>query len=83
MILNFKFGSPRRPDGLADGVTFFGFQSMGVVPVSPSHINLTDTIENMNLPINCVVAGQQQDPVKKAMGLSGAISGPLRGIFGE
>lgn len=43
---------------------------------------VTDTAI-LQLPINCVVAGQQKEPVKNAMGLNGAISGPLRGIFNE
>ena len=35
----------------------------------------------MPLPVNCVVAGQQKEPIKKAMELSKI--GSLRGIFGE
>ena len=46
-------------------------------------LQLTDVSMQMLLPINCVVAGQQREPVSKLMGLDGAISGPLRGVFNE
>lgn len=52
--------------------------------VSPlSTINITTIAQNLQLPVNCVLDGQQREPVSKLMGLNGAISGPLKGIFGE
>lgn len=62
------------------GVSWSGNPPVFVRAIPPTFV--TDTTI-MQLPINCVVAGQQKEPVKKAMGLNGAIGGAMRGIFNE
>lgn len=68
--------------GTSNNLIDFGKVPAGTfVSLRPPRL-ITDTTI-LQLPINCVVAGDQKEPVKKAMGLTGAITGPLRGIFDE
>lgn len=46
-------------------------------------IAILTTTHVLKLPINCVLDGQQREPLSKLMGLDGAITGPMRGIFKE
>jgi hypothetical protein len=45
---------------------------------------ITNTVMALTLPVDVVIAGDQPEPIKgRATPLSGAMSGPLRNIFGE
>ena len=84
MIINYKFSARRvaavAPAGTMNVVSY-GFQSLGAFVPPPKMMPLTDTIENMKNPVNCVLIGHQQ-PIGRAIGLDG-IPSSMKGIFGE
>lgn len=84
MIINYSFRKSRGQDnklwGSSVNKTNFGFLPVGVVAAAPVNQTVVNT-GLLQLPINCVLAGQQ--PEEKKSKFITDFYGILKNIFGE